>query len=58
MRTQWRVGPNGAYGLDYDTALNLMPRLGISRDNELQVLDDLRVMEAGALEEIRRKQRQ
>lgn len=52
LRTQWRVGPGGAYGLDYDTALNLMPRMQVKPDEELDLLDDLRVMESAALAEI------
>lgn len=52
--TQWRMGPAGAIGLDYCAAYPLLDRL--HRDDVdawTEALDDLRVMESAALDEMR-----
>lgn len=53
MSTQWRVGPGGAYGLDY----NVMPYIIGIRDipaaDAAEVFDAVRVMESAALDQIR-----
>lgn len=55
MRTQWRVGFSGETGLDY-AALPIVLRIaGVKRADQAQLLDDLRVMERAALEEIHRE---
>ncbi|UOX39705.1 hypothetical protein [Escherichia phage vB_EcoS_SCS31] len=48
MATQWRVGANGATGLDYNV-LNFLFRVYNVSEEEL-VLSDLRILEAKALE--------
>lgn len=48
LTTQWRFGPAGPTGLDYGVLPILCPEW---RDH----FDDLRVMEAAALEEMRKK---
>ncbi|SPY78170.1 Uncharacterised protein [Providencia rustigianii] len=48
MSTQWRIGMNGATGLDYSVIPNLLELLNIK--NKATVFDDLRVMELKALE--------
>ena len=53
MSTQWRVGVNGATGLDYAA---LPAVLNIRRVNDREdVFECLRVMERAALREIRQK---
>ncbi|WP_272521087.1 DUF1799 domain-containing protein [Providencia sp. PROV202] len=48
MSTQWRVGMNGATGLDYSVIPNVLELLNIK--NKATVFDDLRIMEIKALE--------
>ena len=47
MRTQWRVGFSGPYGLDYGPMTGLMDILGI--DDREWAFEGLRVMEQVAL---------
>ena len=49
LRTQWRMGPSGATGLDYGAAYPLLDRLGLSAPDWDALLADLQVMEAEAL---------
>nr|WP_265498852.1 DUF1799 domain-containing protein [Providencia rustigianii] len=53
MSTQWRVGMNGATGLDYSVISNVLELLNIK--NKVTVFDDLRVMELKALELMNKK---
>ncbi|MBS0858364.1 DUF1799 domain-containing protein [Providencia rettgeri] len=48
MSTQWRVGMNGATGLDYSVIPNILELLNIK--SKATIFDDLRVMELKALE--------
>ncbi|WP_411268699.1 DUF1799 domain-containing protein [Providencia rettgeri] len=48
MSTQWRIGMNGATGLDYSVIPNVLELLNIK--NKATIFDDLRVMELKALE--------
>lgn len=50
MRTQWRIGMNGRTGLDYPTLFAMMSRLPLSGEEWDDLFDDVRVMEAEALE--------
>jgi hypothetical protein len=52
MTTQWRVGMGGAIGLDYLVMFDLMRRADVSDADWLDMLDDLRWMENGALQEM------
>lgn len=54
MQTQWRVGPNGATGLDYNVLLNLMSRRHYSDERHDQVLRDVQQIELAALDIIRK----
>ena len=53
MRTQWDAGMGGAAGLKYPVLFELMDRRGIAGDDWWQTLDDVRAMEAAALEAMR-----
>jgi len=50
MSTQWRCGPGGPVGLDYNVAKWLFELHDIQ--DQRQALSDLRMMEAAALKEI------
>jgi hypothetical protein len=50
MRTQWRVGYGGAYGLDYNPLQSVMDWLGI--EDRPYAFEGLRVMESVALDEM------
>lgn len=52
MLTQWRVGPGGAVGLDYNVLPWVMERKRV--DDADDVFEGLRIMERAALREIRR----
>ncbi|AOM40168.1 DUF1799 domain-containing protein [Xenorhabdus hominickii] len=53
MRTQWRVGMNGATGLDYSPLNQVMDYLNIK--DRATVFNDIRVMEVKALELMHKK---
>jgi hypothetical protein len=54
MSTQWRVGMNGATGLDYNVLSEIWKRLKIPMDKRDDIFQDLRVMESKALETMRK----
>ena len=49
LGTQWRVGANGATGLDHNVMFKRLDRMGLSADDYDQMDDDIRVMERAAL---------
>lgn len=55
MNTQWRVGPGGVVGLDYQALDAVMKFRGITDDEISQRFDDIQVMELAAIEVIRSK---
>ncbi len=52
MSTQWRSGFNGPTGLDYSALPEIWKRLNVPKKKRDAVFDDLRVIEAGALNEM------
>ena len=52
VATQWRSGPGGPIGLDYSALDREMQVQGIPADQHRQLRDDVRVLEAAALESI------
>ena len=58
MFTQWRVAGFGdEIGLDYNTAFAIMDRMQVEMDEQLQLLDQLRLIESGYTSEMSRKRR-
>lgn len=55
VRSQWRVSPGGAYGLDYGVVFQLMDRMALTPSRQVEVLDELRVVEAEALRQMHDK---
>lgn len=55
MGTQWRCGPGGVYGLDYNTLPAVMDMIGIDADKRAEVFDAIRTMEDAALEEMHKE---
>ena len=53
---QWRVGPNGAYGLDHNVLFARMARMGLSAEEFDQLDDDIQVMELAALSAMQESQ--
>ncbi len=53
VRTQWRVGFGGATGLDYSAVYPLLDRFADDPKDWRRLLDDVRVMEAAALDAMR-----
>jgi hypothetical protein len=50
IRTQWRVGPVGPTGLDYNTLFRKMDRMRLEPDEYDELEADIRTMEFAALE--------
>lgn len=58
MFTQWRVAGFGdELGLDYNTAFSIMDRMQVDLDDQLELLDRLRLIESGYISEMSRKRR-
>lgn len=56
MSTQWRMAPmGGMIGLDYGAIPPVLTLLAVPRRAWADVFADLRVMEAEALQEVRRR---
>lgn len=53
LETQWRTGPRGLLGLDYQAVQWLFSLYQVAQPREL--LEDLQVMERAFLEEIHRR---
>ena len=49
MTTQWRIGMNGATGLDYSALPAVMELMGMDPEEKPQIFRDVRVMEREAL---------
>ena len=50
MRTQWRVGVQGATGLDYCAIYPLMDRMQLSAEQWDELLSDIYCMEVEAID--------
>lgn len=55
MKTQWRSGFSGYTGLDYCALREVWTRLKVPKKDRDAVFADLRVIEAGALNEMHSK---
>lgn len=49
LGTQWRQGPSGAYGLDYNAIPFVLRMKRIPRERWPDLFEDLRVLERAAL---------
>lgn len=52
LQTQWRAGFGGLYGLDYCAAHGELALLELTPQQKRDLMDDLRVMEAAALDQM------
>lgn len=52
IRTQWRVGPRGPYGLDYSAIPSVLEMNNICRDDWPDIFWAIQTMESAALEEL------
>lgn len=53
--TQWLVGPCGPYGLNYMVLYRKMDRMKLTSERYDELEEEIRVLEAGALEEMRKE---
>lgn len=53
ISTQWRVGMNGATGLDYNVLYHKMDRMKLSAERYEELEQEIGVMEIAALEKMR-----
>jgi hypothetical protein len=51
--TQWRTGPHGYIGLDYNVLLEVMKLNGVKRKKRRALLEEVGIMEAAWLHEFR-----
>lgn len=51
MQTQWRMGPGGAVGLDYNVLHHKLDRMRLSAEQYDQLEEDVRTMEFAAINE-------
>lgn len=49
ISTQWRVGPGGAVGLDYNVLYRKMDRMHLSEERYDELEAEIRIMEDAAL---------
>ena len=54
MSTQWRVGMNGATGLDYNALPSVMKLVGVPKKSRASVFDDVRTLEDSAMETMKK----
>jgi hypothetical protein len=50
VRTQWRVGPKGATGLDYTAIYPLIDRMQLAAEEWDALLSDIYILEAEAID--------
>ena len=55
LSTQWRIGMNGATGLDYSPFFARMDRMRLSDDDYEILFDDIRIIESEALQIMNKK---
>lgn len=55
ISTQWRVGVSGVTGLDYNVLFYRLDRMRLSEEAHQQLFDDIRVIEAEALQILNQK---
>lgn len=55
IKTQWRVGMNGPYALDYNVMFQRMDRMKLSDDEHETLFQQMQLVEAYALNELRKK---
>lgn len=55
VSSQWRVGAGGAIGLDYSVLFARMERMQLTEDRHEQLFEEIRVIEAEALDHINKK---
>lgn len=56
LSTQWDVGPNGAYALNYDRMWSKMDRMGLTKEAYAALEEDMRILEDAALEQMHKNQ--
>lgn len=56
ISTQWRQGPSGPSGLDYNILYQDLDRLSLTADEYAEWKRDIKVMECAALEAIHKKE--
>lgn len=52
VSTQWRVGPTGPYGLDYNVLFHKLDRMKLTPTEYESLETDIRTMELAALNEM------
>lgn len=53
--TQWRAGPGGIFGLDYNVLYRELDRMHLSAERYAELKDEIKVLEGAAVEEMRKE---
>ena len=55
LQSQWRAGPNGVIGLDYNVLFHKLDRMDLSAEQYDEWERDIQVMEFAAIDEMNQK---
>lgn len=55
IETQWRSGPAGAYGLDYNVLFQKLDRMNLTAERYARLEQDIKVLECAALDAMHAK---
>jgi hypothetical protein len=58
LQSQWRVGPNGLVGLDYNILYRKLDRMNLSPDEYARWEADIQIMEFAALDQMQENREQ
>lgn len=54
IKSQWRVGSNGPYALDYNVVFYRMDRMNLTAEDHEELFQKLQIVESQALIELRK----
>jgi hypothetical protein len=55
LGSQWRVGPGGIFGLDYNVLYRMMDRMSLTPERYDELEEEIQVLEAAAVEEMHKE---
>ena len=55
LGSQWRAGPGGVFGLDYNVLYRMMDRMILTPERYDELEEEIQILEAAAVEEMRKE---
>ena len=55
LGSQWRAGPGGVFGLDYNVLYRMMDRMNLTPERYDELEDEIMTLEAAAVAEMRKE---